>query len=789
MESTPLWDKLRNKHCTECVLHETANTICLIGAGKIKPEVMLVGEAPGDREDKVRKPFAGRAGKLLDRILTEFGLDREGVYITNAVHCRPPGNRTPKWQEVQACRHYLIEEILLVQPKIIIALGAVACQGLLGVKKFAVGENRGNVLYIPESTGVEQIPIFPTYHPAAILRKDSYLPLVLDDFERAIKLLKGEVDEPKQDAKYFKGVADVVDNSITVDLETTGFDMYDPGGSILCAGTSVVHHEAFVTDTPSSLLSVMQDSSITKIGHNLKFDIKWLERQGIRVKGPLYDTLAAFFLLDENLPSKGLKELALQYTDMGDYDAKKVAHMKRCGNNMALVPKVVREKYCAMDADATRRLYEYSKPRLEEQGLMPLMKLMMRAYKVITEAELWGFNIDEVKRLELRSTYIQEIDQLCEWLEDLSGLENFNPNSPIQLAELLFSKLGFPIIKQTPTGKLSTDEETLLQLNDLDKTGVIKKILRLRELNGDYSKYLTPDKELTKGDGRVHCNFRITGTVTGRWSCKDPNLQQVPRQSRIKELFIPSRPQGSIMQVDYSQGELRLLAEYSRDKKLLQIFDEGKYDIHLAVAAQMVGKRPEEVTKEERKGAKTVNFGILYGEGPAKLAKQLGVSYGKAKKFMRDYMSQFGGVKEFIRSQHQTVLDKDEVVSLFGRKRRLLVLERDEEGNACEYKGFQALRQSVNAPIQGALHDLTILSMVAMRKEMRRQGMRSKFVADVHDANLIDVYDSDEERELKKMANEIYSNPDTSAFGFEFRVPLEVGIGVGKNWKEASDSG
>ena len=780
MES-PLWHKLRNPHCTECPLWEGAQSVCLIGAGKLKAEVMLIGEAPGYREDEIRKPFAGKAGRLLDRILEEFRINRRDTYISNAVHCRPPDNRTPKWKEVLACRHYLIDEVRGVEPKIIIAMGNVACMGLTNVRKFTIGENRGNILRIPEDK-LSHIPIIPTYHPAAALRKDYYLELILQDFEKALRILKeGTNSGQSKETHYYRGIAVNITDHIVIDLETTGLDPFAIGGNILCFGSTNTSHKGWVTTNGEALRETLGDSRITKIGHNLKFDIKWLITQGYKVKGPLYDTLAAFHLLDENYPNKGLKELVSLHTDMGDYSAKMRRTLQLVKYDMSRVPEVIRNRYCAQDVDGTYRLYNIYEPRLKEEGLVPLFQLMMQAYKVIIKAEIHGFNIDQEKRLELRNNYIKKIDKLSHYLEDLSGLEEFNPNSSQQLGDLLFRKLGFAIVKTTPTGRLSTDESVLLTLKEVDNTGVIDKILKLRQLNGDYSKYLTPEKELCKPDGRVHCDYRITGTVTGRWSCKNPNLQQVPRESRIKELFIPSRSEGYIMQIDYSQGELRLLAEYSRDKKLLQIFDEGEYDIHLAVAAQMLGKSPENVTKEERKAAKTVNFGILYGEGPGKLSKQLGISFMKAVRFMEEYKAQYLGVAKWIREMHHRVIEEGEVISLFGRKRRLVILDQDTP------QGQEALRQSANSPVQGGLHDLNILSMVAMDKEIRKQGMRSKFVADVHDEAILDVYDMEEAIELKKIAREVFCNPDTSAFGFEFRVPLEIGIGMGKNWKEAYD--
>lgn len=771
--------ELRNPRCTNCPLSLTCRTICLFGTGNEQSDVVFVGEAPGDSEDAIGKPFVGEAGTLLNNIFQEFKINRENIYITNAVKCRPPNNAKPKIKEIRACRDYLIEEIKAVNPKLIVALGQVAISSLMDDASIRIGTGRGKFFYAPFEA-IKHIPIMLTYHPAGVLRNQDWINPVLSDFEKITTVLKKGIPK-KHKIEYFEGVAPT-DTKLIFDLETEGLDPFRKDLNIKCIGTTNRAYTGYVTDNLDKVKKLLNDPKIVKIGHNVKFDMKWCNTRGLRVRGPIRDTMVEAHLLNENEPSFGLKELLAQYTDMGGYTDKLEKIIKLTKGDRSRIPKNILFQYCAGDVDGTARLDTMFMPRLRDEGLIPVFNLTMKGLKVFEKAERYGVKIDLEHREYLAKIFKRKIETLTKKIGDASGVKDFNPFSSMQLGRMLTGKFGLPIVKTTKKGKVSVDKEALDKLAFIDKSGIVKAILRLRKLNGDYAKYLNAeDKEIVSSDGYIHCEFRVNGTDTGRYSCVNPNLQQVTKDSPIKEMFISRFSPGRIVQIDYDQGELRLLAQYSQDRTLLEAFTSGR-DIHTTTASKIFNCSYDSVSKEQRFAAKTINFGIIYGMGPDKLSKTIGVSIPKAAQFIRDYTEKLDSVKKWKKDREIEILETGFVTSLFGRRRRIPIVNEDDKK-----KLFKAQRQAVNSPIQGGLHDLNIIFATALDRELTKGNFRSKIILTVHDSIILDCPE-EEVKEIEAIAKRIASEPDTSKFGFSFNVPLTVSVGHGINWKEASES-
>lgn len=767
----------RNPNCTACPLHEGVKNVCVFGEGSRTAELFLVGEAPGEEEDYANRPFVGRSGKLLRNILSEYKLSEREVYISNSVKCRPPNNRRPHIREVRSCHHYLMKEISYIKPKLIVALGQLAAGVLLDTVKITVTGSRNKCLASP-LPALKGIPIIVTYHPSAVIRDNTLIEAVFRDFEFIMKVLKQGAPDRKP-CEYRLGVVGPANKEVSIDLETEGLNPFNLESKILCVGTSVRSRTGFCTKDIEMSREIVENPKILKVGHNIKFDMEFLMVRGFDFKGPIYDTMVAEHLINENQPSLGLKELAAQYTDMGAYSTKMEQLIKEYKGDMG---KLFAERskavmnYCAQDVDAAWRLRRRQLPILQEQGLMPLCQLVMAGERMIARAEVHGIKIHKKRRLLLKRKFKKNIIKYKQAIKDICGTNLENPDSSVQLGKVLTGKLGLPVLHRTKSGKVSVDERTLKELRKYDRSGVVQLILKYRKLRGDYAKYLS--RIIWQSDGKVHCNIRICGTDTGRYSCTSPNLQAVTRDSPIKTLFKSSYPGGKIISFDYDQGELRLLAHSSQDKKLLKAFKEG-LDVHRLTASLLFKVSYFDVTEKQRYVGKTVNFGTMYGMGPDKLAGETGISINQARRFLQEFRESYPGVKQLIRDRGNEILERGYVTSLFNRRRRINILDESDKKEV-----GRAERQAFNAPIQGGLHDLNILSAVRLATALRNY--QATIILAVHDQILIDS-PPNEIRSVLKIAKEIFEHPDTSQFGFELSVPMPVSAKVGRTWGELKD--
>lgn len=810
------WEELRDPECRECELYKKAQTVCLIGDGKMSPEYMLIGEAPGEREDDVRKPFQGLAGSLLTGVLRkEFHMRRDQFYITNAVKCRPPGNRTPVIAEIRACRDYLLDEIRLVKPKKIIALGASAIKAVLNDNRGSVKKYRFKEIRFSE---FPEIPVFPAYHPSAVLRAPYRRKLFVEDLQFAFGaernsckkrkyLLVNDAREAKRILKYA-----VKKNLIAVDFETTGLDTLAPDFKILTMsitwkeGTGycipIEHPESEIPlDTAVSLMRYLFEGGHDVIigGHNIKYEIKCLLSYGISVPGPIRDSMLEFALLDENYPGKSLELMKLRYTsDLG----KREKAIKPYIDRLKEVRLPVVASYNCEDTDATYRLLNIFKPKLENENLVNLSIFQQEATKMLAEVETTGMQINQSLLRKTMKTFAKK-------KEEIEGMfPGINLSSTQQLSNLLFEKMKLPKARNTKTGLGSTAREDLEALTRTQKGKRVKDkleaIITWKKVNHFDSHFVTGIFNALKPDGKIYPQYNLTrhedkqkgkevGTVTGRLSAS--LVHQVPRDSteldkifgenavQIKEMFISSFDGGYITQGDYSQAELRLMAEYSQDKNMLDDFASG-VDIHTAVTKRIMKIAPKfykryDRFEDMRKATKAINFGIIYLISPWALATRLEITGDEAKLLMSSWFKTYPKVRMWLLRTQRQVAREEQSVSLIGRIRRV-------PGATMQTKqGRELIRQAVNAPIQGLAADITVMLMIALQNEFIQRGMKSRVIGNVHDATLTDTHPK-EKVKVRKLYEKLAPEPPMlkDLFGVKLTLPLVMDVHQGKSWRK-----
>ena len=520
---------------------------------------------------------------------------------------------------------------------------------------------------------------------------------------------------------------------------------------------------------------VFENEAIEKTGHNIKYDLMVLGNYGVELKGRLFDTMIAHYLLQPELRHSMdyLAEILLKY---------KTIHIDELigakGKNQGSMRDVALEKitiYAAEDADITLRLRDVFEQQIEEKGLRELFyDVEMPLVRVLADMERTGVLIDDFALAQSSSVMTAEMQRIERHIKELSGA-NINISSPKQVGELLFDVLKISEKpKKTKSGQYVTDEETLEALRS--KHPVVSEILEYRgvkKLLGTYIDALP--KLINRKTGRVHTSFNQTVTATGRLSSSNPNLQNIPirdeQGKEIRKAFIAS--EGRVfMSADYSQVELRLMAHLSQDKNMMDAFN-ADHDIHAATAANIYKVPIEEVTSDMRRKAKTANFGIIYGISIFGLSERLGVSRAEAKELIDGYFMSFPGVKEYIDSTIENARRDGYVETLLHRRRYLL----DINSRNANVRGY-AERNAVNAPIQGTAADIIKIAMVKIADRLKREGLKTEMLLQVHDELNFNV-PLDEVDRVKVLVREEMEG------AIELSVPLRVDIGVGANWLEA----
>lgn len=820
--------------CTLCKLHKTAEFVCLLGQGPEPCDIMIIGEAPGKREDDSGRPFVGKSGKLLERYLGEIGLSRHEVYISNAVHCRPPDNRTPSKKEISTCFTWLKYEIDHVKPKFILTLGNVPLIALTG--EGGIRKKRGKAF---DWNG---IVVLPTVHPASILydpTNEFYFEKDLNRFREIIEFggipYERDIDYKVVDswARVNEMIEDLV-GTVSSDTETDQLYPWAPGAHIVTVGFGTARHQWIIPVQADAWRSPWDREELIEIfervsdaledcylvGHNWKYDRVWL-RVHFGVDWPAeFDTMLAHYAVDEN-KRHALDEVSKVECNAPEWDVDLELKQGKKGKF---------EDHClylAQDLYYTRELrFKLAKylnkddevKRVFEQILMPCSDLF-------SEVEWRGVYIDKTKFRDAEK-FLR--DEVANAERELKTYGDIDWGSPKQVANHLYGTLKIKCPQKTKKGANSASESALNQIDH----PCVGALLKFRGARQQLS-FFIEGWEPYLVNGRIHPSFKLHGTVTGRLSCEHPNLQQVPRDPRIRTLI--TAPAGyTLIEADLSQIELRIAAELSGDREMTKAFLTG-VDVHwltllrelersggqskivLETAEKHLGHSvryreaidillkmgPDTATeifaewKELRKKAKAINFGYLYGMWWRKFKIYARDNYGvivtdlEAQGSRKSFFSLYRDLPEWHDRQRDMAHEQGYVVSLSGRKRRLpdaMLPDRMDK------RRQEAERQAINSPVQSFANELNLMAALQLRKEFPRPILY--IIGTVHDSILIEVKNEWVPIVYERLL-QIMSHPDMlDVFGIELSIPIEAeakcgpwaaGVNLAK-WKAANSN-
>jgi DNA polymerase-1 len=529
-----------------------------------------------------------------------------------------------------------------------------------------------------------------------------------------------------------------------------------------------------LADVLAALKPWLEDEAAPKLGQNIKYDTHVFANAGITVRGYAHDTMLQSYVLEAHKPH-GLESLALRHVGRSGLSYEDV-----CGKGAHQIPFAQVEvqraaEYSCEDSDMTLHVHQVLWPQLQQQSgpLFVYEKIEMPSAAVLGRIERNGVLVDAAVLARQSQELAERMVALEREAYEIAG-QPFNLGSPKQIGEILFGKLGLPVKKKTATGAPSTDEEVLAELAaDYPLPAKLLEHRGLAKLKGTYTDKLP--LMVNAETGRVHTNYAQAVAVTGRLASNDPNLQNIPIRTpegrRVREAFI-APPGHSILSADYSQIELRIMAHISEDPGLLKAFAEGM-DVHRATASEVFGIEPAAVTPEQRRYAKTINFGLIYGMGAFGLAQSLGIERNAATTYIERYFQRFAGVKRYMDETKASAKAKGYVETLFGRR---IYLPDINGGNGPRRSGAE--RQAINAPMQGTAADLIKLAMIEVQALLERERRATKMIMQVHDELVFEV----PEGEIAWAREAV---PRVMAAAAQFKVPLLAEVGVGPNWDQA----
>jgi DNA polymerase-1 len=573
-------------------------------------------------------------------------------------------------------------------------------------------------------------------------------------------------------------------SQVCFDTETTDIDALH--ADLVGMSFSYKAREAFYVAVPADFneaksiveefLPFFSSTSVEKIAHNIKYDLKVLNRYGISVAAPTFDTMVAHYLINPE-SKQGMDFLAEFYLKYQPISIETLIGKKGKGqgNMRDLKPEEISD-YACEDADITFQLKQLFEPEIQKEHLKELFyEMEMPLVEVLKDMEQEGIAIDVAGLKDYSKQMEITLAELEKNIKAEAGMD-FNVDSPKQLGDILFDVLKISSkAKKTKTGQYATSED-ILQKHEKDHP-IIPMILEYRQLRKLKSTYVDPLPTMTdRIDGRIHTNYMQTVTATGRLSSNNPNLQNIPirtdKGKEIRKAFIPRNEEYTLMAADYSQIELRIIAALSKDSNMIEAFSSGQ-DIHKATAAKVFNVSLEEVTRDQRSAAKAVNFGIIYGQSAFGLAQNLNISRTEAKSIIDAYFEQYSTIKTYMDGAVSQARDKGYVETIMQRRRYL----PDINSANAVVRGF-AERNAVNAPIQGSAADIIKMAMVSVYRAMKQQPLKSKMILQVHDELVFDVHKSEMDL-MKKLVEEAMEH------AVKLVVPMEVELQFGENWLDA----
>ena len=757
--------------------------------GAIPANIMVIGDKPSPSDARHNSCFAGKAGYYLDKLLETGGVSLDTVYYTHLHKCTTPDNKAPKKRDLGFCMSDFKKELSHINPKFILLCGAPTAQAFLG-QPVKVSDYHGRLFKH------EGRICMVVYSPAIALIKDQrrktqelnndigrFCRAVLHGgIPREMGLNLTVVNSPKQLDHMLK-ILDESTCRVSLDIETTSLSPWS--GDIISLGLGlnngefvipITHSEGYWAQRPQEIESMMERigkvlSTKKIIAHNGKFDLLWCQ---VKYKWRLYlahDTMMMSYMLDENTPN-GLKYLATALLGAPEYD---IPLSKKQGE----VQLGVLAEYNALDVYYTRQLCNLFMKQIKEDPALKRFyhQVIMPAVRAFIDIEFHGVYLD-VSQLETVNCYISK--QLAEVQSKLERRKpGVNWSSPKQVAEFLFKDLGLNPLEYTASGSYSTSESVLQRL--ATRSDAVRDLLEYRRLSKMMSGFISSWQKKVI-DSRLHPSFKLHGTVTGRLSCSEPNLQQVPRDPQLRSLI--SAPQGwTLVEADFSQVELRVAAMLSGDKAMLNAFNTGE-DIHTKTAVMISGMDPHKLTgfelKEWRKKAKAINFGFLYGMGARKFQEYARDKYGidftedESRKIRDKYFATYSGLPKWYERQYRVARLNGYIRNPAGRLRRLPDIKSPHNDLRAA-----AERQAINSAVQGFASDLTLMSLVEVHNTFPHDELH--VIGSVHDAILFEVR-NDKLLDYVPRVKTIMENPTILAtLGVKLTVPIRADISIG-NW-------
>jgi DNA polymerase-1 len=520
---------------------------------------------------------------------------------------------------------------------------------------------------------------------------------------------------------------------------------------------------------------LLEDASIAKVGQNLKYDMSVLAQHGINLQGIAFDTMLESYVLDSVATRHDMDSLALKYLDEETIKFADVAGKGAAQITFNQVPLEQAGPYASEDADITLRLHNRLWPKVSAEASLTKVfeDIELPLIPVLSRIERTGALVDDTLLFQQSQELSERLAELETQAWDLAG-QQFNLASPKQLGEIMFEKLEIPVLKKTAKGAPSTKEEVLQELAlDYPLPKVILEHRGLAKLKSTYTDKLPV--MINPVTGRIHTSYHQAGTATGRLSSSDPNLQNIPIRTaegrRVRQAFI-AKPGCLLVAADYSQVELRIMAHLSEDPSLLAAFNAGQ-DIHRATAAEVFDVEVDAVTTDQRRSAKAINFGLIYGMSAFGLARQLGINRKQAAEYIELYFARYPGVQNYMNNIRYTAAENGYVETFFGRR---LYLPEINAKNGMRRQAAE--RTAINAPMQGTAADIIKRAMISVDSWLENSGLESRMIMQVHDELVLEVPES----ELETVKQGLIEHMESAA---ELLVPLGVDVGVGANWDEA----
>jgi uracil-DNA glycosylase family 4 len=812
---------VRNAVCTDCRFHVDAEHVCMTGSGPNDAQVMVVTKFPVSPESRLRMELEG--------YLSGVDIDPSQVMWCSAIKCNTY-DLEPGTKDLKACRTYMTKEMEFVKPTHVLALGGEALFATTG--KSGIMKYRGKLFTHGETV------IFPTISPSMVVRNPGYRDGFLADMSYFSRLTKGQqsvipyhmpthtIDVRTKTALRALLTALTGAGVVAYDIESTGGSEHASDAAVVSIAFTVC-----TTDMSDAVVwrvplfhpeSPWRDKWITvlqhiyrylcrvrrRVAHNAKFDTRWLRywaHKGDTILTPTFDTIIAAALLDENRV-KGLKPLAQQLlgADPWGIDTR----------DLLTTPLDEVLDYNGLDTWHDLRLYFHFREELKRQPrLMRLfVHLMMPAIQELVEVESRGVYVDRAvlatntmtaeqhwKEIEhvlmgdVPSSPADVPDNLVNRRGEITV--NFNPSNFLRW--WLFDYLKLPVLARTKTGQPSTAEAIMMLL--AEEFDVAKLMLERTRWVKMCTSFFYPYADQLDSDNRIHTTFKPWGTVTGRLSSgkedvekitskaqtRGVNLQQVPRDKLVRGVF-GAPPGSTFVEADYSQIELRIAAFLAREEHMLSLYRTGQ-DIHMAMAMRMTGRPASQITAEERKRAKAVNFGFLYGMGWAKFVLTAWTNYGlhvgedEARAFRKAFFDEFPALPPWHARQRRLAAKYGYVSTPMGRVRHLPDIYSPDEAVRAE-----AERQAINSPVQGFASDMALLGMVHINREFRRRGLTGHPVGTVHDAVNFEIPNGELLEAIPIIRHTMENLPLDKLFGVELDVPIVVDMKAGRHWGGSS---